>query len=701
MKNSEQAYRLGADIGGTFTDVVLLGPDGRYHTKKVPSTPADYAEGILDGAGQALAEHGVDEASIREVIHGTTVASNTVLENKGAKTALITTRGFRDVLEFRRLRVPHLYSLFYEPPTPLVPRRLRLEVGERIGAGGEVITPLDEDSVYTAVERIRAEGADSVAVCLLHSYRNGDHERRIGEIVRSALPDLFCCLSVDVLAEIREYERTSTTVVNAYLGPIVQGYLNSLSARTRSAGIDAPLRIMQSNGGVMSIDRAAESPVRIVESGPAAGVVAAQRVGERVGLDNVISFDMGGTTAKASLIEDGSLSWTTEHEIGAGISLSSRLVKGGGHAVKVPVVDLAEVGAGGGSIVWIDRGGALRVGPRSAGAVPGPVCYDAGGDQPTVTDANVVLGYISPSELAGGAVKLKPDLSANALQDKVAGPLDTPLLEAAYGVHVVANITMIRAIRAVSTYRGRDPRDFALIAFGGSGPVHAAEMARSLGVGTVVVPPAPGLLSAVGLLEALPEYHFVQTHFAPVDGVDPDAVTGAFERMEAHAVRDLTQEGYPSDDIETRRAADLRYVGQAYELTVPCPSGSLDSEALGALAETFHDEHERTYGHRAGDEPVEIVNLRLTAMGTAGQVSPTRPGGSGTAEPRRGERSAYFGADHGSVATPVIGRGGLTTAPQDGPLIIEEYDATTVVPPNCTARLDDAGNIVIEVHGAE
>ena len=442
MKNSERAHRLGADIGGTFTDIVLLGPDGKYQTKKVPSTPADYAEGILDGAVQALGERGVDEASVREVIHGTTVASNTVLENKGAKTALITTKGFRDVLELRRLRVPHLYSLFYEPPTPLVPRRLRLEVEERVGADGEVVRPLDEESIYAAVERIRAEGADSVAVCLLHSYRNGDHERRVGEIVRAELPDLFCCLSVDVLAEIREYERTSTTVVNAYLGPIVEGYLNSLSGKARSAGIAAPLRIMQSNGGVMSLDRAAESPVRIVESGPAAGVVAAQRVGERVGLDNVISFDMGGTTAKASLIEGGSLSWTTEHEIGAGISLSSRLVKGGGHAVKVPVVDLAEVGAGGGSIVWIDRGGALRVGPRSAGAVPGPACYDAGGDQPTVTDTNVVLGYISPAELAGGAVRLRPDLSARALEESIATPLKTSLLEAAYGVHVVANVTM-------------------------------------------------------------------------------------------------------------------------------------------------------------------------------------------------------------------------------------------------------------------
>ena len=330
IRKGETAYRLGADIGGTFTDIVLLGPDGEYHTKKVPSTPADYAEGILDGVVQALGERGVDEASVREVIHGTTVASNTVLENKGARTALITTKGFRDVLELRRLRVPHLYSLFYEPPTPLVRRRWRLEVDERVGAAGEVVRPLDEESVYAAVERIRAEGVDSVAVCLLHSYRNGDHERRVGEIVRKELPDLFCCLSVDVLAEIREYERTSTTVVNAYLGPIVQGYLSSLSGKARSAGIIAPLRIMQSNGGVMSLNRAAESPVRIVESGPAAGVVAAQRVGERVGLDNVISFDMGGTTAKASLIEDGSLSWTTEHEIGAGISLSSRPREGRG-----------------------------------------------------------------------------------------------------------------------------------------------------------------------------------------------------------------------------------------------------------------------------------------------------------------------------------------------------------------------------------
>ena len=697
--NGPAPYRLGADIGGTFTDVVLVDPDGAYSTRKVPSTPTDYADGIIDGAAQALAHRGVVGSAIQEIIHGTTVASNTVLENKGAKTALITTKGFRDVLELRRLRVPHLYSLFYEPPKPLVARRLRLEVEERIGARGEIVRPLDEASVHAAIDRIRAEGAESVAVCLLHAYRNGDHERRVGEIVRRELPNLFCSLSIEVLAEIREYERTSTTVVNAYLGPIVKGYMGSLAEKTQVAGIAAPLRIMQSNGGVMSVAKAADSPVRIVESGPAAGVVAAQRVGHRLGIDNVISFDMGGTTAKASLIENGRLSWTTEHEIGAGISLSSRLVKGGGHAVKVPVVDLAEVGAGGGSIVWIDRGGALKVGPQSAGAVPGPACYAAGGHEPTVTDANVVLGYISPTHLAGGAVKLRPDLASKTLLEKVANPLGADLLEAAYGVHVVANVTMIRAIRAVSTYRGRDPRDFALLAFGGSGPVHATEMARSLGITTVIVPPAPGLFSAVGLLQALPEYHFVQTHFAGIDRIDPEALSRAYQGMEDRAAQDLATEGYDAEDVETRRAADLRYIGQAYELTVPCTPGRLDHAAVQALAHAFHDEHERTYGHRAPDEPIEIVNLRLTAMGRAAQTTPTRPESAHT-EHRRQDRNAYFGSNHGLIPTPVIDRGDLQPSPQQGPLIIEEYDATTVVPPNCTVQLDPANNIVIEIRGA-
>ena len=696
MTATAEQYRLGADIGGTFTDVVLLGPDGRYWTKKVPSTPDDLSIGIIDGVSQLLAELELPGEEASELIHGTTVASNAILENKGAKTALITTKGFRDVLELRRLRVPHLYSLFYVPPKPLVERRLRLEVDERIGAKGETVQPLDESTVHKALERIKGDGAEAVAVVLLHSYRNPDHEMRVGEIVRKELPGVFCSLSVEVLREIREYERTSTTVINAYLGPTIKTYIDSLIQRLLASGITAPVRIMQSSGGIMSARKAAETPVQIVESGPAAGVVAGDEAGQRMGLKNLITFDMGGTTAKASLIEDGQRSWTTEHEVGAGISLSSRLVKGGGHAVKVPVIDLAEVGAGGGSIIWIDRGGALKVGPQSAGAVPGPACYDFGGQEPTVTDANVVLGYINPKTLAGGAVELKPELARAALTEKVAGPLGVGLMEAAYGVHTVANVTMIRAIRAVSTYRGRDPREFTLFAFGGSGPVHAVEMARSLSIGRVVVPPAPGLFSAVGLLEAKPEYHFVRTFFSRLSELDLTALNEAFDGMEGQALDTLTGEGYKANEITWRRSADLRYVGQAYELTVTSPAQTLSAASVATLVAGFHDEHDRTYGHKAEDEPVEIVNLRITASGRSIQTRPLRPVlPEGVSNGR--QREAYFGADHGLLPTPIITRSDLQLAERDGPLIVEEYDATAVVPPDCSARVDEWNNIVIEV----
>ena len=689
-------YRLAVDIGGTFTDIVLVASDGAYWTKKVPSTPGDYAQGIIDGVRQLLAEQQVEGGALSEVIHGTTVAINAVLENKGAKTALITTKGFRDVLELRRLRVPQLYSLFYEPPRPLVERRLRLEVDERIGAGGEVVQPLDEATVHAAIERIRQDEAEAVAVCLIHSYGNPDHERRIGEILRRELPGVYSSLSVDVLPEIREYERTSTTVINAYLGPIVKTYLDSLVEQLQVAGIDAPLRIMQSNGGIMSANSATGMPVQMMESGPAAGVVGAQELANRVGTDNVITFDMGGTTAKASLIEDGERSWTTEHEVGGGISLSARLVKGGGHAVKVPVIDLAEVGAGGGSIVWIDSGGALKIGPQSAGAVPGPVCYAQGGVEPTVTDANVVLGYINPRELAGGTVELRPDLAKAALEEKVAGPLKTGVLEAAYGVHTVANISMIRAIKAVSTYRGRDPRDFDLMAFGGSGPVHAAGMARDLGIKRVVVPPAPGLFSAVGLLEAQPEHHFVQTYFSRTFQDDAGAIRDAYQGMEARAAKALEEQSYDASEFTWHRSADLRYVGQAHELTVEVPASTLSPDDLVALGDAFGDEHERTYGHKAEDEPMEIVNLRVT---TRSSTSNSRPEGlvptTGHHEGTR--REAYFGPEHGLLPTPVVTRSDIKGEGRRGPLIVEEYDATVLVPPDCTALLDQWHNLVIEI----
>ena len=692
----QDKYRLGVDIGGTFTDIVLVASDGAYWTHKVASTPDDYARGIVEGVRQLLGQKDLPAGSLHEISHGTTIASNAVLEGKGARTVLITTRGFRDVLELRRLRVPHLYSMLYEPLPPLVERRLRLEVSERVGARGEVVLPLDEASIESAVERIRQDDVEAVAVCLLHSFRNPAHERRIGQVLREQGLDAFISLSVDVLPEVREYERTSTTVVNAYLGPIVKAYVESLLRQLRDTGVEAPLRMMQSNGGVMSAEKAALTPVQILESGPAAGVVAAHQAGKRMGLDNLITFDMGGTTAKASLIENGERTWTTEYEVGAGVSLSSRLVKGGGHAVKVPVLDLAEVGAGGGSIAWIDRGGALKVGPHSAGAMPGPVCYDLGGREPTVTDANLVLGYINPGQLAGGAVKLKPELAAAELKRKIAGPLGLDLLKAAYGVHTVANASMMRAIRAVSTYRGRDPRDFALLAFGGSGPVHAAQLARSMDIRRVVVPPAPGLFSAVGLLQAQPEQHFVQTFFSPVASLDLAAINGAFVALKSQAMGGLAIDAQDASDIAWTKYVDLRYEGQGYELTIEAPARSLGTDKVAALVEGFHEEHQRTYGHRAVDEPVEVVNLRMTARSTTEESRPTLL--SSTAHPAsQAQRDAYFGPDHGVVATSVVDRSSLETKARPGPLIVEEYDATIVVPPDCAARLDEWGNVAIEV----
>jgi N-methylhydantoinase A len=687
-------YRVGADIGGTFTDLVLIAPDGFAARKKVPSTVDDYSRGVVEGLQELLTEAEL-AGSVDEIVHGTTVATNAILENRGARTALLTTRGFRDVLELRRLRVPQLYDLFYRPPTPMVERRLRLEIGERLDARGKVVEPLDEASVRAALRQVAEDGAEAIAVCLLHSFVNPAHERRVGELVREALPEIYLSLSVDVLPEIREYERTSTTVINSYVGPVVRSYLTSLRTRLDAAGLAARLRIMQSNGGVMSARAAIEKPSHIVESGPAAGVIAGHRLGQRLGLPNLITFDMGGTTAKASLIEDGQISRTTEYEVGAGISLSSRLVKGGGHALKLPVVDVAEVGAGGGSIVWLDRSGALKVGPRSAGATPGPACYGLGGTEPTITDVNVILGYSNPQQLAGGTVRLQAELAEKALGDAIARPLGRSLVDAAYGAFAVANATMIRAIKAVSTYRGRDPRDFAILAFGGNGPIHAVAIARSLQLRRVVVPPAPGLFSSVGLLEAEPEQHFVRTFFRAIAAVDLAELNREYERLASLARGALADEGYPAADAEYARLADLRYAGQAYELTIPAPAGRWTREDLLQLAESFEREHERTYGHRASGEPVEIVNLRLLARlrRIAGPAFAPREAAAGAP----GERPAYFGPEHGTRRTPILRRGHLDPTPRPGPLIVEEYDATLVVPPESAAWLDEHGNILIEV----
>ena len=686
-----QRFRVAVDIGGTFTDIVFLDADGRRHTKKVSSSVEDYARAIVDGLREVFDETGLAGSDVIEVLHGTTVASNAILELKGARTGLITTRGFRDVLEIRRLRMPRLYDLTWEKPPTLVERRLRLEVDERIDVRGAVQRPLDDTEVERAVDRLLGQGIEALAVCLLNSWANPVHEERIKAIVERRAPGLPLCISSEVLPEIKEYERTSTTVINTYVLPIVRRYLATLRGGLDGIAVRGPLLIMQSNGGLMTDTAAAVRPMHIIESGPAAGVVGAQALARQIGLGKLITFDMGGTTAKASLVEDGAISRATEYQVGGGIMHGSRLLTGAGYLLRVPAIDLAEVGAGGGSIVWRDAGGALQVGPRSAGASPGPLCYDLGGVEPTVTDANVILGYLNPTALAGGAVKLNATRAHEVFQERVAEPMGLPLAEAAYGAHLIAASNMMRAIRAVSSERGRDPREYALFAFGGNGPLFAAGMARALEMTRVVIPPAPGLFSAFGLLYSEVEHHYVRTWRRRTRGLDPAELAEAYGRLEDEARAQLAAEGFSGAAVSIERSADCRYQGQSFELTVPVmPSLPLE--------EAFGREHERTYGHRAGpDEPVEIVSLRVVGRGLGERARVI----SGTA-PQRGPspapsvRRVYFGPQAGWQATPILSRADLAT-PREGPAVIEEYDATCVVPPGAHAQLDASGNIVMGV----
>src|SRR5215510_2733556 len=692
-------FRAGVDIGGTFTDIVCLDADGRLHTKKISSSVDDYAAAIVAGLEELFRETGLGGRDILEIRHGATVASNAILEQKGARTGLIATKGFRDILEIRNLRMPRLYDLRWEKPPPLVPRHLRITVDERIDARGAVQKALDHAEAARAVDRLLDEKVEAIAVCLLNSFANPAHERMIKEIVAGKAPTLPVCISFEVLPEIKEYERTSTTVINAYVVPIVGRYLESLRRRLDAAGVSAQVLLMQSNGGLTTDRVAAKMPVHIVESGPAGGVVGAQALARAIGLPGIITFDMGGTTAKASIVENGEITRAHECEVGGGVIASSRLLTGGGYTLKVPAIDLAEVGAGGGSIIWIDAGGAMQVGPKSAGAMPGPVCYGLGGTAPTITDANVALGYINPAYLVGGGVKLSADAARAALTDKVARPLGLALERAAYGAHQIAAANMIRAIKSVSSERGRDPREHALFAFGGNGPLFAAGMAEALGMTRIVVPPSPGLFSAFGLLYARVEHHYSRTFRALLREVDLAAVDRAWRQMEEEARAQLAAEGFTGQRALVQRNAHLHYHGQTFELTVPVPEGALDATAVAAIEEAFGREHERTYGHRAGaDEPVELVTISIVALGidegaaVPRQLKPSRTESGARPAPRR----AYFGPQAGWLDTPILRRGDLAD-PRFGPLIVEEYDATCVVPPKARAALDPFGNIRIEL----
>jgi N-methylhydantoinase A len=691
-------FRVGVDIGGTFSDLVVLADDGRVSTLKVSSAPERLMAGLGAGLRGLLGEAGLAAGEAAVVVHGTTTATNAILEYRGARTGLITTRGFRDVLEIRRLRVGRLYDLGWEKPEPLVPRRLRFEVAERLNADGEVVTPLDLGGARRAVEVLVAGGVEAIAVSLLHAYANGEHERRIGEIVAERAPGMHLSLSHEVLPEAGEYERTSTTVLNAYVAPVLDRYLGTLERALSEVGLEGPLLMMQSNGGVMRAATARERPINVVESGPAAGVVAALQLARSAGYPNVITIDMGGTTAKASIVEDGRAFQMTEYEVGAGINAGSRLFKGGGHLLRVPALDIAEVGSGGGSLIRVDAGGGLRVGPESAGAQPGPVCYGLGNQQPTLTDANLILGYLNPTHLLGGTMAIDADAAARALWEQVARPLGLELLEAAYGAHLVAVSSMVRVARAVSTERGRDPRRCTLVAFGGNGPVHGAEVARLLGIRQVVIPAWPGLFSALGLLFAEPRHELVQAHRRPLADARVEELADGLESLERAARTRLAAEGYPAASATFERLLDLRYRGQSSELRIPLGDHVGDG-AIERVAERFQEEHAQVYGHQDRVDRIEVVNLRLVARAHADPPPDRLSDVRGERADDRRARTAYFGREHGPRETAVVGRAQLGARARPGPLIVEEYDATTVVPPDWTGRLDRFGNIVLELGG--
>lgn len=699
MSVETPAFRLGGDIGGTFTDLVLLDTNGRVVTRKVPSTPDDYGRAILQSVESLLAELALPAAAGRDVVHGTTIATNAIVERRGAPTGLLTTRGFRDNLEIGRLRYPRLYDLTWTKPIPLVERRWRLEVPERLDRAGHVVEPLDEVAARRAIGRLLAEGVQSLAVSLLHSFANPVHERRLAELIAEMAPELPVCLSSDVLPEIGEYERTSTTVINAYIQPVVGRYLAALETGLAELGVRVPVLVMQSNGGVMSAQAASRRPIHIVESGPAAGVIAAQQLTRELDLPNAITLDMGGTTAKAAIIEDGQPHQAAEYQVGAGLNIGNRLNRGSGYLLRVPAIDIAEVGAGGGSLVWLDHAGSIHVGPHSAGAVPGPACYRAGGLQPTLTDANLLLGYLNPDALLGGDLPIDRAYAQKVFEMHVARPLGLAVSEAAYGVHRIAVANMVRVVKAVSSERGRDPRAFTLVAFGGNGPVHAALVAAELAMRRVIVPPWPGLFSACGLLVAELTHHFSRTILRTTSSVTAADVEHVFRQLEARARETLADEGYGPDRCQMTRTADIRYVGQSFELRLPLEAGPMTERLLRDLGRQFGAEHERTYGHRADHDPVELVNVRITATGLTkeSRVAPKPSLADGRRPSVPVRRLAYFGREHGVLQTSVIGREYVAATPTAGPVIIEEYDATTVVPPGCAVRRDSRDNLLVEV----
>jgi N-methylhydantoinase A len=707
--SSDARFRIGVDIGGAFTDGTLVDSvTGKVTTSKVLTTPEDPAEGFIAAVQKLLDIDGnIAPDAIEHVVHATTVSTNAIIEGKTAKTAFVTTEGFRDMLEIARKIRPSLYDLQFEKPLPLVPRQLCFEVPERLNAKGQIVTPLDEKALAEVVERIAESGVEAVAVCLLHSYRNPDHERRIGAAIAARLPKVIISLSADVVPEFREYLRASTTVINSAVAPIVSTYLKSITEKLHTIDITSELLVMQSSGGVYPASAATENPVFMVESGPAAGAVAAAHLGSALGHSAVISFDMGGTTAKASLIRGGQPNVTKDYNVGGSAQAGAGAFGGAsGYPIRTPLVDLVEIGAGGGSIAWVDSDGALRVGPQSAGADPGPVYYDLGGTELTITDANLVLGRLDPDYFAGGDMTLNLELASETIRTQCADPLGLLIDEAAHGIVEIANTAMVNALRLVSVQRGHDPRDFMLVGFGGAGPAHAVRLAEQAGITRVLIPLGPGTASALGLLVTDVRMEGSATVIARADETGLSLISNEFEHLqtagrEAHRVATSA-----SGDPIFERAIEMRYWDQSFELSIPAPESSVIDDAwMNELTESFHEAHETAYGFRANDEPVELVNLRLTTIGKIArpEMHKLEITGSDASVASKGKRAVYFSENTGQkgiIETIVYDRAKLPAgAVFSGPAIIEEPDCTTVIHPAWTATVDEYGNLEIEHAG--
>ena len=678
-------YRIGIDVGGTFTDVTLLNSEtGRYYTYKLSSTLQDQSLAIANGTKETLELYGVPVSEIEYFGHGTTVATNMIIERKGAKTALITTKGFRDLLEIGRQTRPSLYNIMEDKPETLVKRSLRKEISERVTAKGDILRDVDRDEVRAVLKELKEQGVESIAVCFLFSFLNSRNEKIVEECIKEVWPEAYYSVSSTILPEFREFERLSTTVINSYLGPRMKMYIHNLKQRIKEVGVTVEPYITQSNGGVMSISSTIQTPVQTALSGPSAGVMGAVYIAEAAGFKDIITYDMGGTSTDVSLVKDGIAEYTTKRKV-------CGLPSG------VPMIDVHAVGAGGGSIAQIDNAGALKVGPESAGANPGPAAYGLGNENPVVTDANLVLGRINPHYVLGGRLKIDAELSKKAVKAKIADPMGIGTEEAALGIVKVVNSNMARAIRVITVEKGHNPSDFTLVAYGGAGPLHAVHLAQEMGIRTVLIPPAPGALCALGLLTADIKKSYVRTAIASYDEMTPEQINAVMSSLRDEGSAWLDSEKVPSERRKFHGIAEMRYVGQNYELQVEIPTENITASDIEKMKQDFFVAHEKNYGYYNPNAPVQFVNFRCEATGIVKKpnLAELETTLDDPSKAEIGRRVVHF-EESGAVDCPVYDRAKFGRAERvNGPCIIEQMDSTTVVPPNTWFSIDKFGNLII------